>query len=82
MYEKGLSYDAVMSMEVHLDNNLHLKNDIESNSLDKRWGEECAEKFTILLRKFNDDSGFDQFFKENSDIYMVIEKRFQNISDR
>ncbi len=79
MYEKGLSYDAVMSMAVHLDNNLHLKNDIESNSLDKRWGEECAEKFTILLRKFNDDSGFDQFFKENSDIYMVIEKRFQNI---
>ena len=67
MNERGLGYDAVMSMAVNLDKNLFLRKDLAINSLDKRWGEECADKFTLLLRKFYVDADCEGFFKSNAD---------------
>jgi len=76
MNERGLGYDAVMSMAVNLDKNLFLKKDITGNSLDKRWGVECANKFTILLRKFYKDAACEEFFKSNAEFYKEAQKRF------
>ncbi|OFY40699.1 MAG: hypothetical protein A2X18_11615 [Bacteroidetes bacterium GWF2_40_14] len=76
MNERGLGYDAVMSMAVNLDKNLFLRKDLAINSLDKRWGEECADKFTLLLRKFYVDADCEGFFKSNADFYKEVAKRF------
>ncbi|MEN6619332.1 MAG: DUF4932 domain-containing protein [Rikenellaceae bacterium] len=76
MNERGLGYDAVMSMAVNLDKNLFLRKDITGNSLDKRWGAECADKFTLLLRKFYTDAACEEFFKSNADFYKEVAKRF------
>ncbi|MFA5849544.1 MAG: DUF4932 domain-containing protein [Bacteroidales bacterium] len=76
MNERGLGYDAVMSMAVNLDKNLFLRKDLAVNSLDKRWGEECAGKFTLLLRKFYIDAHCEGFFKSNADFFKEVAKRF------
>ncbi len=76
MNERGLGYDAVMSMAVNLDKNLFLRKDIAANSLEKRWGAECADKFTFLLRKFYTDAHCEEFFKSNKDFYKEVANRF------
>ena len=76
MNERGLGYDAVMSMAVNLDKNLFIRKDIAGNSLDKRWGAECADKFTLLLRKFYTDAACEEFFKSNADFYKEVANRF------
>lgn len=76
IHKNGVSYDAVMSMAIHLDNNLDPLSNTTDNSLDKRWVKEDKSKFISLLKKFDKDTKFDQFYKENTDFYAEASKRF------
>ncbi len=67
----GISYDAVMSMAVHLekkDGKFGLINESVS-SLEKRWESVDKEKFLILLNRFYEESQFESFFTAHKPLY-------------
>jgi len=74
----GVSYDAVMSMAVHLNEPPALEPLVPfSVSLpDKRWTLESAVKFTALLKQFYKDADFDGFFHTHLADYAIAESRF------
>ncbi len=72
----GISYDAVMSMAIHLDENLNLLTSVTDYSLEKRWTAENASKFVSLLKKFYIDADFEKFYKDNADLYTEVSNRF------
>ncbi len=72
----GISFDAVMSMAIHLDENLKLLNTVKDNSLEERWTKDAASKFSKLLRKFYKDANCEQFFTDNKDLYAEASNRF------
>jgi len=82
MNERGLGYDAVMSMAIHLDDNLKLLPAVkEIWQREPRWSKENVEKFVLLLQKFEKDAMFDDYFKNNADLYTETVKRFIPISE-
>ena len=66
----GISFDAVMSMAIHLDNRngtLSLcQKDIPS--LEKRWKNVDKDEFLSYLNSFYKDTNFNEFFKAHFDI--------------
>ena len=63
----GVSYDAVMSMAINLDNQFNLPADY--GSLDSRWNRNQVGPFIKLLKKFVKDSRFDAFYHSNKNLY-------------
>ena len=67
----GISFDAVMSMAIHLDNRngtLSLcQKDIPS--LEKRWKNVDKDEFLSYLNSFYKDTNFNEFFKAHKDLY-------------
>jgi uncharacterized protein YihD (DUF1040 family) len=80
--KSDVGYDAVISMAIHLDDNLNLLTDVKNNSLDTRWNKGEVEKFVSLLQKFAKDVEFDKFFKNNADLYSETIKRFNSVYER
>jgi len=75
--ERGMAYDAPMTMAIHLDDNLNLVADVTDVwQRDPRWTKENAENFVPLLQKFYKDTQFVKFFKDNVDLYTETVKRF------
>jgi len=75
--ERGLSYDSPMWMAIHLDDNLKLLTNVNDVwQQDSRWTKENVEKFVSLLQQFAKDTKFDDFFKENADLYDEAVKIF------
>ena len=75
----GISYDAVMSMAVHLkyqDGTLSLIEE-ETHELDDRWTDVDKDKFLYYLNNFYNDTKFNEFFKAHNDIYEKGIKSFQ-----
>lgn len=79
MDKNGIAYDAVMSMAIHLDENLNLLPGLTDNSLDSRWKKEDGDKFISLLKKFTKDTEYDKFYNDNTDLYVEASKRFRPI---
>lgn len=77
--KNSISYDAVMSMAIHLDESLGLLPNLTGNSLDSRWKKEDEDKFISLLKKFSEDTRYDKFYKENADLYAETSKRFLSV---
>lgn len=73
----GISYDAVMSMAVNMDESLNLNKDL--SMLEKRWDEQKAKQFNKLLKKFAKESDFEEFYRQNDSIYREAESRFMPI---
>ncbi|UOE49459.1 DUF4932 domain-containing protein [Mucilaginibacter sp. SMC90] len=74
----GVSYDAVMSMAVHLKAPPALE-PLVSFSVsppDKRWSQESVIKFTTLLKQFYKDAHCNTFFQAHSNDYTNAESRF------
>lgn len=67
----GISFDAVMSMAIHLqkenDNFFLIKEEI--NTLEKRWNEVDKTQFLNLLTDFYKESCFHDFFEAHTKIY-------------
>jgi hypothetical protein len=77
-----VSYDAVMSMAIHIElvnGTIWLKSNFNKNSLDSRWGNR-GEKFVLLLNDFYKESDFHKFFSDHKPLYTIAEKRFSEIS--
>lgn len=75
----GISYDAVMSMAVHLDNRngtLSLIEEVTPN-LDDRWTDVDKDEFLSCLNSFYKNTKFNEFFKSQKDIYEKGIKSFQ-----
>lgn len=75
----GISYDAVMSMAVHLDNRNGTLSLIEEETpeLDDRWTDVDKDKFLSYLNNFYNDTKFCEFFRTHNDIYEKGIKSFQ-----
>jgi len=81
--ESGISFDGPMWLAVHLDENLNLLSDVKDVwQLDPRWTEENVKKFVPLLQKFYKDTKFDNFFKNNAELYTEAVKRFTSICEQ
>jgi len=82
--ENQISYDAPMWMAVHLDENLKLLTGVKENiwQKDERWTEENVKKFVLLLQQFAKDTNFDDFFKNNADLYDETIKRFASFYEQ
>lgn len=74
--ERGIGYDAVMTMAIHLDKDLNPRVEFSDNIPEPRWGKDNANKFVQLLKDFYDKSNFNNFFEANKEIYLEASKRF------
>ena len=79
--QRGVSYDAVMAMAIHLDENLNPRVEFSDKFPESRWGKKNAEQFVKLLKEFYEDAHCEEFFNSNKDMYKEIGRRFQPIYD-
>jgi hypothetical protein len=77
--KKGISYDAVVSMAVILDENLNPLIDFSSTLPEIRWSKADANKFIRLLKKFYKETECEEFFKENEEFFKEIANRFSPV---
>ncbi len=75
----GVSYDAVVSLAVVLDDNLNPIIDFSKNLQDKRWSKDDANKFLKLLKRFYKDADCEKFFKENAELFQDVSDRFDSV---
>jgi len=82
--ERGVSYDAVMSMAVHLDPPPKLTQRVTftEKAPDPRWGKEAAERFADLLRRFYSDANRERFFQAHEAMYKTAAARFQLVLNK
>lgn len=75
----GISYDAVMSMAVHLQSAPALVpiTPFTAGIPDRRWRTEDAFKFAALLRRFYHDADCAAFFRSQQSRFTLAEERFQ-----
>ena len=69
--KNGISYDAVMSMAVHLENNNGILSLIEENvpTLEKRWKGVDKSEFLLYLNQFYKDTDFSKFYNDHRNLY-------------
>ena len=75
----GISFDAVMSMAIHLENRNGTLSLIEEDipTVEKRWKEVDKEEFLSYLNSFYKDTKFNEFFKSHKDLYEKGLKSYQ-----
>ena len=82
---RGVSYDACMSMAVHLSfaDTLETKVPLDPlpGNLDGRWGIEGAAEFVEQARRFVEETSFREFFEEHRPLYELAESRMQKMLD-
>lgn len=76
----GISFDAVMSMAIHLDNRNGTLSLVEEDipTLEKRWKNVDKDEFLSYLNSFYKDTNFNEFFKVHKDLYNKGLKSFIN----
>lgn len=76
----GISYDAIMSMAVHLDNRNGTLSLIEEDipTLEKRWKNVDKDEFLSYLNNFYKDTKFNEFFRSHKDLYEKGLKSYQD----
>jgi hypothetical protein len=70
--QKGISYDAVVSMAVILDDHLNPLIDFSTTLPEKGWNKDDANKFIRLLKKFYKDAECKKFFRENEQLFQEL----------
>lgn len=83
---RGVSFDACMSMAVHLSDvetiGERVPFDPRPAGLDSRWVLPEAREFQAELRTFAADSRFSEFFARHRPRYEIAEKRMQELLDK
>jgi len=78
---RGVSYDAPMSMAVHLTHHptwqLRCPVEPHPSGLDRRWQAREAEIFVERLNAFVEKSRFEEFFEANQPLYDLTETRMR-----
>jgi Domain of unknown function (DUF4932)/Bacterial Ig-like domain len=77
--EHGISYNAPMSMAIHI---LDIESlgeriafDPRPESFERRWSTETGREFLAAAKRFVDDSGFSEFLAAQSEFYRLAEAR-------
>ena len=82
----GVSYDAVMSMAVHLTDaeRLQLKLPLQPwpEGLDQRWTAPDVSNFLAAARQFVKDSSFQEFIEQHGPLYQTTVARMQTFMDK
>ena len=75
----GVSYDACMSMAVHLQAGegwkLRFPLEPRPDGLDGRWRDASAQEFATRLNAFAEASDFDKFSEEHQELYETTQQR-------
>jgi hypothetical protein len=83
---QGISYDAVMSLAVHVTDAESLKEKIpfepQPESLERRWTPQSAREFLQAARRFVKDSDFMSFVRSQADLYTLAASRMQTVMDQ
>jgi hypothetical protein len=83
---RGISFDAVMSMAVHLNDAQELKLlvplDPWPDGLDRRWTARDAERFLSAARRFVSDTGFLEFVARHRPLYETTESRMKTLMQK
>lgn len=76
----GISFDAVMSMAIHLDNQNGTLSLVEEDipTLNERWKSVDKDEFLSYLNNFYKDTNFNEFFKAHKDLYNRGLKSYQD----
>jgi hypothetical protein len=82
---RGVSYDAVMSMAIHIKDPYRLTEEVPFDprpvSLERRWVVEEARDFLEKARDFVRVSDFEGFVAEHEDLYRTTEERMRAVMD-
>jgi len=80
---RGVSYDAVISMAIHIDDAVSLAErapfDATPTSLEGRWRADEARDFLQKARQFVKDSDFAQFTADHKQLYDEAASRMNNV---
>ncbi len=83
---RGVSFDAVMCLAVHIDNIQDLVPrvplDPHPNSLDTRWQADEATEFLAAAREFVRVSSFTEFSAAHQPLYELSQQRLQKVLDQ
>lgn len=83
---RGVSYDAVMSMAIHLTDAFELEElvpfDGENVQLDERWGADNARAFIEKARGFVEDTDFAGFLEKQRPLHERAQQRMQAMVDQ
>jgi hypothetical protein len=79
----GVSYDAVMSMAVHIKDIDKLEEKIpfsgNPEKFDKRWNAERGRKFLQALRKFAAETNFKKFIDDHRELYSTSDLKLEEL---
>jgi hypothetical protein len=82
---RGVSYDAVMGMAVHVTDAFSLKEripfDPQPVTLDSRWTPELAREFLDAARRFVEASDFKGFIQNHDELYALAASRMQTVME-
>lgn len=80
----GISYDAVMTMAVHLKYppNFDIVDPFLTNETGQRWDAAHAQKFVLLLRQFYEDTDCNVFFQSHKGDYELAQQRFNSLFEK
>ena len=82
----GVSYDAVMSMAVHLTDAEHLQLKLPlqpwPEGLDKRWTAPDVSNFLAAAQQFVKDSSFQEFIEQHRPLYQTTVARMQTLMEK
>lgn len=83
---RGVSYDACMSMAVHLRNARELTPLVELSpwpeGLDRRWGVSDATNFLAAARQFVQETAFLEFLERHRPLYGITESRLKALMEK
>jgi hypothetical protein len=83
---QGVSYDAVMSMAVHLTDAEHLQFKLPlqpwPGGLDKRWTAPDGSNFLAAAQRFVKDSLFQEFIEQHRPLYQTTVTRMQTLMEK
>ncbi len=84
--QSGISFDAVMSMALHVTDAFSLQERVpllpRPKSLDARWTPEAARQFLSLAREFVVASHFKEFIDEHQPLYQAGIQHMQGLLDK
>lgn len=80
---RGVSFDAVMSMAIHVEDVGSMRERVPlepaPKSWDRRWAAADTRKFQKAARSFAKDARFNAFFDAHQDLYRVAESRMKKV---
>lgn len=84
--QRGVSYDAVMTMAIHTTDTATLGERVPFSpkpaAMDDRWSPAAARKFLALARDFVKDTGFNEFYAAHKPLYELSAQRMRDLLDK